>query len=96
MNNLLIEGVDKEALETLIYKTMRRVFDELELKEQGKPKEKNYLSRKETANLLKISLVTLNTLTASGKLTSYRIGKRILYKEDEVEQALTQIYHSKT
>lgn len=50
--------------------------------------EQRYLSRKEVGLILKISLPTLNTWTKEGKLQSYRIGTRILYKPDEVNKAL--------
>lgn len=47
-----------------------------------------YFTRKEVALLLKISLPTLNELTKKGKLVSYRIGTRVLYKIEEVHLAL--------
>jgi excisionase family DNA binding protein len=53
--------------------------------------ETRYLSRKDVCLILKISLPTLNTWTKEGKLPSYRIGTRILYKPDEVNKALIKI-----
>jgi len=49
-----------------------------------------YLSRAEVARLLKISLPTLHEWTKSELLQSYKIGNRVLYKQEEVEKALTQ------
>lgn len=58
---------------------------------QIQPQEKaQYLSRKETAAYLKITLPTLNSHTKSGKLTAYLIGRRVLYRADELEQSLRQ------
>lgn len=48
----------------------------------------SYLTRKETAALLKISLPTLNEWTKTGRLISHRIGTRILYKTDEIKGAI--------
>jgi excisionase family DNA binding protein len=48
--------------------------------------EKGFLTRHETAKRLNLSLSTLHTRTVSGEIPSHRIGKRILYKPDEVEQ----------
>ncbi len=57
--------------------------------------EDKFLSRKEVSIQLKISLPTLNVLTKQGTLTGYRMGRRVLYKKDEVESALEQIVVTK-
>ena len=54
--------------------------------------EQEYLTRQETAEKFRISLVTLNRLTKDGTLKSYHIGGRILYKTAETKQALTEIH----
>jgi excisionase family DNA binding protein len=57
-----------------------------------KPKEPTeYLSRKEVAQLLQISLPTLAEWTFSGKVIGYRIGHRLRYKRHEIEAALQTI-----
>lgn len=48
-------------------------------------------SRKETAKTLCISLPTLHTLTKEGIIRAYRIGNRVLYKQEDIDQALTII-----
>ncbi|WP_460544767.1 helix-turn-helix domain-containing protein [Echinicola sediminis] len=50
-----------------------------------------YLTRQETARRLSISLPTLNSYSKRGFIKSYNIGNRILYKESEVEAALTEV-----
>ncbi|MDN3654370.1 hypothetical protein QWZ08_01955 [Ferruginibacter paludis] len=50
-----------------------------------------FISRAEVAGLLKISLPTLNEWTKLGWLLSYKMGNRVLYKADEVEQALCKV-----
>jgi len=54
-----------------------------------------YITRKEVAKLLKITLPTLHDWTKQGFLQSYRIGNRILYKLKEVEQSLTHVLNNK-
>ena len=49
------------------------------------------LSRNEVAALLKISLPTLNEWTKLGWLHSYKMGNRVLYKAEEVENALCKV-----
>lgn len=47
-----------------------------------------FLTRKETSNLLKVSLVTLHQWTKTGLIQGYRISGRIRYKSTEIESAL--------
>ena len=53
------------------------------------------LSRKDTAELLCISLPTLHDWTKTGVVKAHRIGNRILYKLNEVNEALSQIQAAK-
>lgn len=55
------------------------------------PPSEKLLTRKETADKLKISLVTLNDWTKRGMIQSYIIGGRVLYKESEIEKSLHQV-----
>tara|TARA_B100000378_G_C17899332_1_gene362090 strand:+ start:32 stop:322 length:291 start_codon:yes stop_codon:yes gene_type:complete len=59
-----------------------------------KPKEKKaltLLTRKETAKLLCISLPTLHDWTKTGIIKAHRIGNRVLYKLEEVNDSLSEI-----
>lgn len=53
--------------------------------------EKVFLTRKETAKILRISLPTLNEITKSGVLPGYRLRGRVLYKVSEIDSALSPI-----
>ena len=48
-----------------------------------------YLSRKEVAKLLGITLPTLHEYTKKGKLPAHRIGSRVLYRASELESSLS-------
>ena len=50
-----------------------------------------YHTRKETAKILKVTLATLNDYTKTGKIVANRIGNRVLYKDADIQKALTQI-----
>jgi excisionase family DNA binding protein len=69
------------------------ISDQVEsLKKIVEPKEKAlYLSRKDVSKLLGISYPTLNEWSKKGILKAYRIGNRVLYKSNEVDESLTQI-----
>ena len=87
----------KFYIDALNESDLRRVFQE-ELKKVGYSGKKetnssrkiNYLTRFEVAKLLKISLPTLGNWTKEGILQSYRIGNRVLYKEDEIISAVKE------
>lgn len=49
------------------------------------------ITRKEAAKVLGVSLPTINDWTKTGKITGYRIGSRIRYKRNEIENSLSQI-----
>ena len=69
---------------------------EVDLSEKSQTKQSlsvpkiKYLTRGEVARFLKISLPTLYRYTKDGLLKSYRIGSKIRYKLEEVEEALKE------
>jgi len=54
-----------------------------------------YITRKEVAELLKISLPTLHDWSKQGWLLSYKMGNRVLYKRSEVEASVTKVLFQK-
>lgn len=54
-----------------------------------------YLTRKEVAALLRISIPTLHELVKTGRLKAYRIGGRVLFNKSEVEDSLEEIESQK-
>lgn len=53
-----------------------------------------YYSRKEVAEILKVTPKTLISYTKQGRIKSHRIGRRILYKQSDIESSL-QFMNSK-
>jgi excisionase family DNA binding protein len=76
----------EQQLIALLRQSEARIIKQLAEKETSKPDE--YLTRQETADILKISLPTLSSYTKKGKLKSYRFGDIIRYKRVEVDAAL--------
>jgi len=58
------------------------------------PQEK-YLTRKETAALLNISLPTLGEYAKRNLIKSYRFGVRVLFKQSDISAALTKINYGR-
>lgn len=57
---------------------------------QEKPEEE-FLTRKDAANAMQVSLPTLHYYTKEGIIKGYRFGSRVRYKKSEVEASLNQI-----
>lgn len=55
------------------------------------PIEPRYFSRKETAKKLNITLPTLHLWTQEGRITGHRVGSRVLYKQEDIDNALQKI-----
>jgi hypothetical protein len=94
MRELILNSIDENELRTLI----REVLTESILSKNQHQESKTdsiYLNRFEVIKLLKISLPTLNNWSKAGIVQSYRIGNRILYKLDEIEQAIQRVKNLK-
>lgn len=50
-----------------------------------------FLSRTEVSKLLKVDISTIHNWTKKGKIISYGIGGRVLYKRKEVEKAIVKL-----
>ncbi len=93
MNEILLNGINVEQLLDKIGKLL-----DSRLKCNTPPKnetQSQYLSRKDVAKLLKISLPTLHEWTKLEWLKSYKIGSRVLYKLEEVQEAVTKVSNNK-
>lgn len=90
MDNLILTTHTTEQLSVLISHAVQEAFKN-SLSVFASPPSEKLLTRKETADKLKISLVTLNDWTKRGMIQSYLIGGRVLYKESEIEKSLHQV-----
>ncbi len=90
MSQIILQGISLDEFKELLVETVSSKFKVEEVQSNQK-----YLSRVEVANLLKISLPTLNEWTKLGHLQSYRIGNRVLYKADEVDESLSKVKNLK-
>lgn len=92
MNTLQIQNFSVDELKTIIEETVEKHIQSL----IPKPKpELLYLTRKETANKLGVSLVTLHKWTKDGVLKGHHINTRVRYRNDEVERAFRVIESTK-
>ncbi|MDN3694997.1 helix-turn-helix domain-containing protein [Chryseobacterium tructae] len=99
---MLLSDEGKELLKSVITETikaeLKKLLEEKNIYEilQENPSNKSkqgaikdqFLTRKETSALLKVSLVTLSNWQRSQTLIPHKIGKRVLYKKEDVETAM--------
>jgi excisionase family DNA binding protein len=78
-NSIILENISGDSLKSLIQEAIKG-----ELSEKSVKKEKKYLTRAEVCHLLHLSLPTIDKAIADGRLKAYRIGGRILFKEEEI------------
>jgi excisionase family DNA binding protein len=95
MGTIQFLQVTPNDLAQLISETVKDVVkDALLEKQQQKPAEgKDLLTRKETSELLQVSLVTVHEWTKTKILTHYKMGNRTYYKRSEV---LNKMFNSNT
>jgi excisionase family DNA binding protein len=90
-NNITqVHGVTPQQLKESILSDVRTELKEIVLNFQPK-KQPEYLTRKEVAIILKVSLVTLSDWNKKGVLKPYRLGNLIRYKTNEIEESLIAI-----
>ena len=91
MKDIIFRIPFPEEFQQLIQDEIKKGFEAISKSSQNSAhQEIQYLTRKETADCLKITLPTLRTWTKSGKLKSYVIGRRVLYNPVEIRQALSE------
>ena len=83
---IFLSGMTADQLSEMIRKSLR---DELQqLHPEPSTETPNYLTRRETARRLRISLVTLNDWVNRGRIRAHKIGGR---RDSDVEAALHRI-----
>ena len=84
-------GITPQQLKESILTDVRTELEKIVQNFQPQ-KQPEYLTRKEVAAILKVSLVTLTDWNKKGVLKPYRLGNLIRYKSEEIDQALITIY----
>lgn len=89
-NEIRFIQVTPDELTAMIADAVVKGFEQAKEFFNKPTKQSEYLTRKETAKRLKISLGTLDNWTKSGKLTSHKIDRKVLYKECEIEEFINK------
>ena len=90
MQQIQLIGITPEQLQNTIIEAVNNRLNDF--KQHFEPKTpETYLTRKETAELLKVDLSSLHNWKHKGKLNPVAIGGRVLYKRSDIEKALIQL-----
>lgn len=60
---------------------------------EAKRNQNEYISRREVSRLFKVSLVTIDDWTSKGILQAYKVGRKVYFKPQEVENAFVKKYN---
>jgi len=91
MNNIKFIVVPEAELKALLSDALRAELAKIAQAPENSSPDFEYLTRKQTAKRLQISLVTLSKWTNEGIIKGYRVSRFVRYRSDEVELALTKI-----
>nr|WP_293304369.1 helix-turn-helix domain-containing protein [Allomuricauda sp.] len=95
MQELVFTSLQSEDIKAIFEEVLKEHISKL-VSSKTESLDNLLLTRRETAKLLCISLPTLNEWTKTGILKAHRIGNRVLYKEQEVFDALNEVKTLKT
>jgi excisionase family DNA binding protein len=84
---ILVNGVTPQQLTETILKGVETQINDLKKNFTAKEPE-DFLTRMETAKLLKISLTTVHEWSNTGILKMYKVGNRTYFSRKEIENTL--------
>lgn len=92
-NAMLVQGCTMSDFERIISRLLDEKLSKINvypnnIKEIPKT---DLLKRKEAADLLGISLVSLNTWTKAGLIKAYKISTRVYYNRSDIDEALKRM-----
>ena len=85
-NVIQLHNVDPETFSYNIVNVITKRIDSLEKKLP--PKKSEWITRKQASFMLSVSLVTISDWSKKGILKAYRIGNRVRFKLNEIEEVL--------
>nr|WP_299168780.1 helix-turn-helix domain-containing protein [uncultured Allomuricauda sp.] len=90
MEQIQMVGISPQQLQDAISNDVKNQLEEL--KKNFEPKNpEEYLTRRETAKLLKVDLSTIRNHCKRGLLKPVGLGGRVYFKRSEVEESLIEL-----
>lgn len=92
--NLLVQlsvGDLQQLISDVVKNELQKITDAIKLNPKESEKENDFLTREETANLLKVSTTTLFLWNRDSILKAKKIGRRVYYSKSEVYNKLNLV-----
>lgn len=92
--NLLVQlsvGDLQQLISDVVKNELQKITDAIKLNPKESDKENDFLTREETAKLLKVSTTTLFLWNRDSVLKAKKIGRRVYYSKSEVYNKLNLI-----
>jgi excisionase family DNA binding protein len=80
-----------DMLRPIVREEINLALQSLRAEEKENVTEVKFLTRTEVARKLNISLVTLNKHVYDGKIPARRIGRRVLFRAEDIDNSLNRI-----
>lgn len=90
-NEIILNGITFEQLQDSLKSIVRNEVEQLKSTLPTIDPAPEFITRKQTAEILGVSLPTLNEWTKTGIVTASRIGTRVRYKRTDVYNSLQEI-----
>lgn len=88
-DSIQIIDLVRKVIKELVSEAIREELESLKSYLQHTPLvNKEYLTREQVAIQLHITLPTLRAWTKTGRIKSYKIARRVLYKPEDIDNAL--------
>jgi len=91
MTKMMFTSIELPEFKRMLEEAISKQLKSFVPNQNVEQKQNQLLTRKQTANFLCISLPTLHDWTKTGVIKAHRIGNRVLYKIDEINNSLNQI-----
>jgi len=89
MNNQILLSIPLDEFEVIQKDWIREVLSEN--KSNTPPPDEAYHTRRETAKILQVTLVTLHDWVKRGKIRAYKINTRVRFKKSDIDAALQEV-----
>lgn len=90
MQEQIIISFSPQKFEELLKRTISEVLAQKSNTSEKETSNISYLTRKQVSEILHISLTTLDTYTRLQLIPCYKIGKRVLYKSEDLSDSLLE------
>ena len=87
-NSTSIQIVSSENLKEIVREVLTEEIPKLL---PQKSTEGKHYTRKEAAKLARITLPTLDKYIQEGKIKAHRLGRRVLFSEEEIKKAIEEL-----